>query len=244
MPVPFIIMHKTSPHWEAGAIPDAALLERVGQLIGEMSASGEFVSGEGLRASSLGLRLRFSGGIRTIVHGPFTGDNELPAGFDIVQVASLDDAVERATRQAAILGDVEIDIRPVTEPWDIGLAPKPAHATSQRYMLLRKATAATESGAAPTKDQRAALIRLTGEKSPTGVALASIAMRPSARGRRYRNSASGVRVMDGPFIESKELIAGYVIVSSSSLDDASRWAAKYIVAVAADEVDVRELEEG
>ena len=67
-------------------------------------------------------------------------------------------------------------------------------------------------------------------------------MRPSARGRRYRNSPDGITVIDGPFIESKELIAGYVVVSAESLEDAGRWAALYIEAVQAGEVDVRALE--
>ena len=49
-----------------------------------------------------------------------------------------------------MLGDVEIDIRPVTEPWDIGIGPKPQDVTTMRYMILRKATAATEAGSAPT----------------------------------------------------------------------------------------------
>jgi hypothetical protein len=66
-------------------------------------------------------------------------------------------------------------------------------------------------------------------------------MRPSAKGRRYKNSRDGVTVTDGPFTESKELIAGYVIVSAASLDDASRWAVRYIAAVEADEVDLFEL---
>jgi hypothetical protein len=67
-------------------------------------------------------------------------------------------------------------------------------------------------------------------------------MRPSARGRRYKNSTNGVSVVDGPFTESKELIGGYVIVSAESLDAAGRWAAQYIDVVQADEVDLRELE--
>jgi hypothetical protein len=48
-------------------------------------------------------------------------------------------------------------------------------------------------------------------------------------------------VTDGPFAESKELIAGYVIVSAESLEDAARWAARYMDVVEADEVDLREL---
>ena len=49
-------------------------------------------------------------------------------------------------------------------------------------------------------------------------------------------------MIDGPFTESKELIAGYCIVNAESLEEASRWAAKYIDVVETDEVDVRELE--
>jgi hypothetical protein len=56
------------------------------------------------------------------------------------------------------------------------------------------------------------------------------------------NSREGVSVYDGPFIETKELIAGYVVVSAASLEDAGRWAMQYVHAVEADEVDLRELE--
>jgi hypothetical protein len=66
-------------------------------------------------------------------------------------------------------------------------------------------------------------------------------MRPSARGRRYKNSRNGVTMIDGPFTESKELIGGYVVVSAESLEAAGRLAALYIDAVEAEEVDVREL---
>jgi hypothetical protein len=72
--------------------------------------------------------------------------------------------------------------------------------------------------------------------------VASESLRPSARGRRYKNSAEGRRVIDGPFTETKELIAGYCIVNAESLEDACRWAEKYIDVVETDEVDVRELE--
>jgi hypothetical protein len=48
-------------------------------------------------------------------------------------------------------------------------------------------------------------------------------------------------VTDGPFAESKELIAGYIIVSAETLEDADRWATRYMNVVEADEVDLREL---
>src|SRR5262245_1761796 len=202
----FIIMHKTSAHWESGATPGAELIARVGALIGEMARQKLFVAGEGLRASSEGVRLRLSGGVRTVTEGPFTGDNELPAGFSIVRTASLDEAIDWAARQAGILGDVEMDIRPVTEPWDIGVRPMPADVSARRWMVLRKATPATEAGESPSPAQRAALARLADETARAGVHLVAETMRPSVRGRRYKNSREGARVIDGPFTESKELI--------------------------------------
>jgi len=238
----YIIMHKTNPHWESGAIPSKELIARVGALIGEMAKSRVFVAGEGLRASSEGVRLRFSGGARTITKGPFRGENELPAGFAILRTGSLDEAVEWATRQAATLGDVEMDIRPINEPWDVGICEAPSDLTKRRWMVLRKATAATESGESPSASQRAAMSRLVDESTRSGVHVASESLRPSARGRRYKNSADGLRFIDGPFTETKELIAGYCIVNAESLEDACRWAEKYIDVVETDEVDVRELE--
>ena len=238
----YIIMHKTNPHWESGAIPSKELIARVGALIGEMAKSRVFVAGEGLRASSEGVRLRFSGGARTITKGPFRGENELPAGFAILRTGSLDEAVEWATRQAATLGDVEMDIRPINEPWDVGICEAPSDLTKRRWMVLRKATAATESGESPSASQRATMSRLVDESTRSGVHVASESLRPSARVRRYKNSADGRRVIDGPFTETKELIAGYCIVNAESLEEACRWAEKYIDVVETDEVDVRELE--
>jgi hypothetical protein len=238
----FIIMHKTNAHWEAGAIPTPELIGRVGGLLGQIAKAGALLAGEGLRPSSEGVRLTFSSGTKSVTNGPFERGNELPAAFSIVRTGSLDEAVEWASRQARVLGDGEVDIRPVTEPWDIGIGSRPPEITTRRYMVLRKATAATEAGIAPSSAQRAELARLVEETAPENVHLATETMRPSARGRRYKNSTNGVSVVDGPFTESKELIGGYVIVSAESLDAAGRWAAQYIDVVQADEVDLRQLE--
>lgn len=238
----FIIMHKTNAHWEGGALPDTALIARVGAMLGELAKAGALQAGEGLRASAEGVRLRFSGGERTLLPGPFERGNELPASFSIVRTASLDEAIEWATRQAEICGDVEVDIRPVTEPWDIGLQPRPAGPSPRRYMVLRKATDATEAGARPSSEVRSRWSQLIEETTGTGVHLVTETMQPSRKGRRYKNTSNGVTFFDGPMIETKELIGGYVIVAAESLDHACRWAVQYIEVVAAEEVDVRELE--
>jgi hypothetical protein len=238
----FIIMHKTNAHWESGAIPSKELIGRVGTLLGRLAREGVLVAGEGLRASSEGVRLRFTAGTRTLVDGPFQGDNELAAGFSVVRTRSLEDAIAWATRQAQTLGDVEIDIRPITEPWDIGMGAVPADVNSRRYMVLRKATLSTEGGELLPAATRTQFTRLIDETTRSGVHLVTETMRPSRRGRRYRNSGDGISIFDGPFIETKELLAGYIIVSAASLEEAERSALQYIEAVEADEVDLRELE--
>lgn len=238
----FMIVHKTNAHWEGGAIPSRELIARVGEMLGTLSKAGALESGEGLRPSAEGARVRFEAGAGRVIRGPFDGGNALPAGFTIVRARSLDEAIEWAARQSAVLGDGEVDIRPVTEPWDIGMRPAPADAATRRYMIVRNATAATESGQEASPEQRAALSRLIDEGTRTGTVLANETLRRSARGRRYKNARDGVRVIDGPFTESKELIGGYVIVSAGSLDEADRWARLYIDTVEAEEVDLREIE--
>jgi len=239
--VRFIIMHKTDAHSESGGHPDAELIARVGRMIGALSRARALETGEGLGPSSKGVRLRFAGGAREIIPGPFTGQNELPAAFSILRTRTLDDAVEWATAEAAVLGDVELDIRPVNEPWDIGITAKPADLDTCRYMVLRKASASTESGVELPPSRRAALLRLVEETTRTGMHLARETMRPSARGRRYLNTSNGISVFDGPFVESKELLGGYVVVTAASIDEADRMARDYIAAVGAREVDVLEL---
>jgi hypothetical protein len=240
--VRFIIMHKTDAHWEAGATPTPELVARVGQMIAALTNARALEGGEGLRASSQGVRIRFSGRTRTVTQGPYTGEHELPAGFTILRVGSLDEAVDWASRQAEIAGDAEVDIRPVSEPWDLGMAPAPPDLATRRYMILRKATAATEAGTAPSPTQRSRLAGLIDEAIRAGIHVATETMKPSARGRRYSNSRDGVTFFDGPFIESKELLGGYVIVNAASLDQAHCWAERYIAAVPAREFELRELE--
>jgi hypothetical protein len=236
----FIIIHKTSPRWEACEVPDRDLIADVGGLIGDLTKAGALRAGEGLRASALGARLKFRDGLPQVTPGPFTGANELTAEFDIIRAPNLDAAIRWASDVGQALGDVEIDVRPVTEPWDIGLAPKPDEVISGRFMVHRKATAETESGAPLAAGPREALAKI---RRQGGDLLMTETIRPSSRGRRYKNTTTGITVMDGPFTESKELIAGFVIVEVGSRDEASGWTERYIKTVRAEETDLLELED-
>jgi hypothetical protein len=237
----FIILHKTEARWEAGEVPDPGLIADVGALIGDLQQAGILRGADGLRASSLGARVRSAAGEVAVAPGPFAGRDKMPAGFDVVRAATLDDAVAWAREVGRALGDAELDVRPVTEPWDIGLGPKPASVTSRRFMVLRKATPESESEAGLAPGKRQALRKLRAAKAAD--LLASETMQPSARGRRCKNTVGGIAFTDGPFAESKELIAGFIIIEVGSLDEASRWAARYVASVHSDEADVLELAE-
>jgi len=149
----FMMMHRTNAYWEAGAAPSLELIARVGKLMGAMAEARVLVGAEGLRASSQGVRLQFEGGRRTVIKGPFNASNELPAGFAILRAESIEEAIEWASRFAKVMGNVQIDIRPVMEPWDLGISPKPAGLRTRRFMALHKADAASEAGVAPTPEQ-------------------------------------------------------------------------------------------
>lgn len=239
----YILMHRTAPEWEAGMRPSMKLITEMGQLMGELARSGNLVGGDGLRASSLGVRLNFDGGVRTVTPGPFVGRNELVAGFAIVQTTTMDEAVVWATRYAEQLGDIEIDIRPVTEAWDLGFGDKPADLTTTRYMLQFKATPRSEAGVPLPAAVVAGIERLTAEMTQAGVFLSAQWLQPSATGVRHKYVSGTRTVTDGPFTESKELIAGFVIVNARSVTEAQRWAGPFAQCVGDVELDIRPLYE-
>lgn len=239
----FIMMHATNAHWESGAKPTPEVIARVGEFLGPLVQSGVLQGGEGLRASSLGARVRSERGRCEVTPGPFKPAAKTPpAGFEIVRVASLDEAVRWSRRIAEILGDAFVDVRPVNEAWDIGVAPKPEGLTTTRY-LAAYSTPASEGGSFPTSEQRTALSKLREEMRSAGVLLKSATMWPSAKGARLSRSKEKIVVTDGPFAEAKELIGGYGIVEVASLAEAKDIAQRYLGCVDTDEVDIRVLEE-
>ena len=98
------------------------LIEKMGAYIGEHAQSGRFLGGEGLRASKTRTRLVFREGRATVKHGPYAGVHELVAATMLLQVRSREEAIGWAERYGKILVDGELELGPVTEPWDLGSA--------------------------------------------------------------------------------------------------------------------------
>ena len=93
-----MVIVKASKDSEAGVMPSEKLLMEMGAYNEELVKAGVMLAGEGLKASSHGKRVRFSGDKRTVIDGPFAESKELIAGFLIIQAASLAEAVEWARR--------------------------------------------------------------------------------------------------------------------------------------------------
>lgn len=92
-----------------------------------------------------------------------------------------------------------------------------------RCMVMIKATADSEAGVMPGEELLAAMGRFNEELVKAGVMLAGEGLQPSAKGVRVRFSGSQRHVVDGPFAETKELIAGFWLWQVKSMDEAVAW---------------------
>ena len=114
----FMVIVKASKESEAGVLPSKELLEAMGKYNEELVKAGIMLAGEGLQASSKGARVRFSGGKRTVIDGPFTETKELVAGYWLWQVKSKAEAIEWLKR--APFDETEVEVRQVFEAEDFG----------------------------------------------------------------------------------------------------------------------------
>src|SRR5881227_3993574 len=90
----FMVIVKANRDSEAGVLPDAKILAEMGKFNEELVKAGVMLAGEGLQASSKGARVRFEGGKRTVIDGPFAETKELIAGYWMWRVTSKEEAIE------------------------------------------------------------------------------------------------------------------------------------------------------
>jgi hypothetical protein len=118
-----MVIIKANEDSEAGVMPSEQLLKEMGAFNEELVKAGVMLDGDGLKPSSEGARVRFSGSQRTVIDGPFVETKELIAGYWIWQVKSLDEAIEWVKRcPNPMAGESEIEIRPIVEAEDFGEA--------------------------------------------------------------------------------------------------------------------------
>jgi hypothetical protein len=233
-----LMMHKHDPQTEAGAPPSMEIISRMGEFIGGHAKAGRLVDGAGLGASKTRTRLRFREGRCDVQHGPYQGESELPSRMLLLKVANREQGIGWAERYGKILGDCDIELGKVTEPWDLGVMPAPENPPLQ-LLLIEKADRATESGGRTAK-QKAELTRLETEMTKAGVLVRSRRLEPSSKAKRLTFRKNDLSIVDGPFSESKELIGGFAVLDLSGFDEAIELCRTYAEILGGTlEVDIR-----
>jgi len=120
----FMVIVKASKDSEAGVMPSTELLTAMGKFNEQMVKAGVMVAGEGLHPTSKGARIKYSGKTPGVSHGPCPVTNDLVGGFWLIQMGSLDEAIDWMKR-APFDGGAEIEIRQVFEAEDFGEALTP-----------------------------------------------------------------------------------------------------------------------
>jgi len=215
--------------------PSTAEIETMGKLIEEETKRGILVSTGGLLPSAMGARVRRSGSDLAVTDGPFTEAKELIAGFGIVQVKSKDEAVEAAKRFLRVAGEGISEVRPF---YGAGFA---APEGTMLYMLLWRPSQSEKDATPPTPEHLAAMNALTESESQSGVLLATGGLGPSALGARVRSVRGDIAVIDGPFAEAKELVAGFGVFEVPSKAEAIEAAKRFLHVVGEGECEIRPM---
>lgn len=111
-----------------------------------------------------------------------------------------------------------------------------------RFMVMIKANQDTEAGVMPSEDVLTAMGRYNEELANAGVLLGGEGLHPSSRGARVRFSEGRCSVIDGPFVETHELIAGYWLLQTGSLQEAIDWVKRCPAsALGESEIEIRQI---
>ena len=141
----FMVIVKATANSETGRMPSEKLLTEMGRFNEELSKAGVLLAGEGLHPSSKGARVRFAGGRRTVVDGPFPETRQLVAGFWLWKVGSKQEAIDWVKRCPDPMPgqEAEIEIRQVFEAEDFGAEFTPELRAQEERL---RAEAATRGG--------------------------------------------------------------------------------------------------
>lgn len=223
----------------------AAAIEAFNQ---ELQDKGAFVDAAGLKPTAEGFRTEYADGEVTVHDGPFTDRDEVLMGYWTIRAADLAEATEWARKVPFELdpqGDgSQIEVRRLFELDDFEVqeeesgwrdneaqmreeleqeTPKPAEGT-QRWFMAMRGNADTEAGVMPTEEELAAMGALIGDLYSSGAFVAGEGLKSTAEATRVRYEGGRKTVIDGPFTESKELVAGYSVIQTATREEAEEIA--------------------
>jgi hypothetical protein len=120
----------------------------------------------------------------------------------------------------------------------------PTKGTAMRFMIIIKSNADSEAGKPPSTELLSAMMKYNEELVRAGVMLAGEGLHPSSKGARVKFSGAKRSVVDGPFTETKELIAGFWIIQVKSKEEAIEWVKRIPNPTGDDgEVEIRQVVE-
>jgi hypothetical protein len=263
----FIVMVKADANSEAGKLPSQAVLSAMGAFNQEMTNAGVMLAGEGLKASAKGFLVQKAGKKVTVVDGPFAEAKELVGGFWLLSTRTKAEAIDwikRAPfqegnvelRQLYELSDFPVDESEKAAGWReqeqafrdgadaaaTGSGPPPVARKpgTTRYMVMLRADRATERGTLPGPEALARMGALMDEMVKAGAVLGGEGLKPSASGARIHFQGDKRTVIDGPFSETKEMIAGYTLIQVKTREEAISFAKRWLDI----HTDVSGLDEG
>jgi hypothetical protein len=240
-----MLLVKATPEFEAGTFPDEAFQAESAQYLAELEKAGVLVACDLLRPSATGRRVHYQGGKFTVTDGPFAETKELAAGYCLIKAASLEEALAWARRMPFRSG--EVDVRPLFETADFPVDPAeqpggwrekedemraattpPRKPGTTRYLGMLMADRDTEAGVMPGEQALSAMGAFIEEGIKAGVILGGEGLQPSSQGARVRFTGSQRTVTDGPFAETKELVAGYAMLQFASSAEALEWTRRFV----------------
>jgi hypothetical protein len=138
----FMIIRKADAETEGEDIPTPELFAAMGSYMEEMNKAGILRGGDGLRPSRYGARIEFRGGVPTVIDGPFAETKELVAGYTLIEVPTLADAIAWMKKWPALdaNGNVRLEIRPLYEAEDFGAAFTPEERAREDRLRAELAT--------------------------------------------------------------------------------------------------------
>jgi len=226
----FMLIRTDNDARAAAADPQAVLDDLLRRL-----PAGQPATGEAPRPPALALafvpdaearRLKLWPGGEAVTAGPFPAAERLPAGFAVFEAPSRAAALDwlRDRGLAPADGTVTLELRETGCPGGCAGIPPGAAGDDTCYAILLRSDAATERDNIPPQEKLDRLNAFNAVHAAAGTLLAGDGLKSTARGARVRAANGSASVIDGPFAEAKELIAGFWMIRAPSIDAALDWA--------------------